>query len=1087
MLLLSTLFNFLSMNPIIGKSLVLLFLLPLFAFSQNDPLWMRYPAISPDGSQIVFSYQGDLYKVSSEGGQAIPLTLHDAHDYMPVWSRDGKQLAFASDRYGNFDVFVMPATGGSPKRLTYHSASDYPSDFSPDGTQVLFSSSRLDDYQNMQFPKSSMSELYQVAITGGRPKQMISLPALGARYSRDGKSLIYTDHKGTENAWRKHHTSSVTRDIWRYSISKGTFTMLTTFEGENRNPVFGKDEKKIFYLSEQDGTSNIYTCSIQTPENAEQLTVFAKHPVRHLSASNDGLLCFTFDGEIYTKAANESPKRVAIALFADTRNRLVENVPIKAGATEMALSPSGKEVAFIFRGEVFTTSVESGTTKRVTNTPEQERSVSFSPDGKALLYASERNGSWNLYQSKITREEEAYFFQSTVLEEETILASEKETFQPSYSPDGKEVAYLEERTELRVINLETKNTRMILAGDRNYSYADGDQYYQWSPDGKWFLVNYLPPKQWIDEVGLVSATGTEEVKNLTRSGYNDGAPRWTRDGKMMLWFTDRDGMKNHASWGTQDDVYAMCFTEEAWDLLNMTEEEYKLLKGDDDDKKWDKDKRDKKEEKEEKVEPLEIDWEGIEDRKKRLTIHASNLAGAILSKDNKKLYYLARFEKGYDLWETNIRTKETKILAKLKASRVGGLEMDKKGRHLFLLSGGKIMKVSLEGGKKETIAIDGEMRLNKGAERAYMFDHMWRQVVKKFYRVDLHGVDWDFYKKTYARFLPHINNNHDYSEMMSELLGELNASHTGCYFRAGEATGDRTASLGLYYDQSYEGDGLKITEVIKGSPVQHKGSKVKTGVIVEKIDGRAILAGENYFELLNRKAGEYTLLSLYDPKTKDRWDERIKPIGQREAYNLRYKRWVERCRDQVEKLSGGRVGYVHVRGMNDGSFRTVYEEVLGQNAQKEALIVDTRFNGGGWLHDDLATFLSGKEYMRFQPRGQDLGPEPQFKWTKPSAVVMGEANYSDAHMFPYTYRALGVGKLIGMPVPGTGTAVWWENQQDPSLVFGIPQVGSVPTGGGYLENTQLEPDIKVRNEPEALLKGRDQQLERAVQELTKVR
>lgn len=986
----------------------------------------------------------------------------------------------------------MSANGGAPTRLTYHSASDFPSDFTPDGSEVLFSSSRLDNHQNMQFPKGSMSELYQVPVTGGRPQQMFSLPALGAKYSDDGKSILFTDHKGTENSWRKHHTSSVTRDIWRYTLKGGTFEMLSTFEGENRDPVYGADEKDVFYLSEKDGTLNVYSFSLANPDNHQQLTTFTQHPVRHLSISNDGVLSFSFDGEIYTKKPGQPAAKVSISINADSRDRLVENVPIKSGATEMALSPSGKEVAFIFRGEVFTTSIEGGTTKRVTNTAEQERSVSFSPDGKALLYASERNGSWNLYQSKITREEETYFFQSTVLKEEPILVSDKETFQPSYSPDGKEVAFLEERTELRVINLATKAVRTILPADKNYSYADGDQYYQWSPDSKWFLVNYLPPRQWIDEVGLVSAAGGEEVKNLTMSGYNDAAPKWTRDGKMMLWFTDRDGMKNHASWGTQDDVYAMCFTEEAWDLLRLTEEEYKLLKDDDDDEEEDEKEEEKKEkkekrEKDKKIKPLTFDWEGMNDRKKRLTIHASHLGDALLSKDGDKLFYLARFEKGYDLWETNIRTRETKILAKLSASRVGGLEMDKKGKNLFLLSAGKIMKISVNGGKQEAIGIDGEMRLNKSAERAYMFDHMWRQVVKKFYRPDLHGVDWDFYKKTYARFLPHINNNHDFAEMMSELLGELNASHTGCYFRSGEPTGDRTASLGLYYDLAYDGNGLKVAEVMKGSPIQQKGSKVKAGTIIEKIDGKEIVAGENYYELLNRKAGEYTLISLYDPKTKERWDERIKPISQRAAYNLRYKRWVERCRELVEEASDGRVGYVHVRGMNDGSFRTVYEDVLGRNAQKEALIVDTRFNGGGWLHDDLATFLDGKEYMRFQPRGQDLGPEPQFKWTKPSIVVMGEANYSDAHMFPYTYRALGVGKLLGMPVPGTGTAVWWENQQDPSLVFGIPQVGSVPKEGGFLENTQLEPDIEVRNEPAELLKGRDQQLERAVQELLKVR
>ncbi|MFM1931141.1 MAG: hypothetical protein RL226_444, partial [Bacteroidota bacterium] len=230
---------------------------------------------------------------------------------------------------------------------------------------------------------------------------------------------------------------------------------------------------------------------------------------------------------------------------------------------------------------------------------------------------------------------------------------------------------------------------------------------------------------------------------------------------------------------------------------------------------------------------------------------------------------------------------------------------------------------------------------------------------------------------------------------------------------------------------------------------------------------------------LNRKAGVNTLLSLYDPATKQRWDEVVKPISLGQENELMYKRWVENCRKIVEEASQGQIGYVHVRGMDDRSYRVVYEEALGQHFTAKALIVDTRFNGGGWLHDDLATFLSGEQYITMMPRGQNLGNEPQFKWTKPSAVVMNESNYSDAHMFPYTYRALRIGKLVGMPVPGTGTAVWWEGLQN-GVVFGIPQVGMVDTEGDYLENKQLEPDVKVANDPNSVTLGKDKQLEAAV-------
>ena len=255
-------------------------------------------------------------------------------------------------------------------------------------------------------------------------------------------------------------------------------------------------------------------------------------------------------------------------------------------------------------------------------------------------------------------------------------------------------------------------------------------------------------------------------------------------------------------------------------------------------------------------------------------------------------------------------------------------------------------------------------------------------------------------------------------------------------------------------------------------------------MIIEKIDDEEINSSFDWARLLNRKAGKNVLLSLYDPETKQHWDETTKPITQGEEQNLLYKRWVNNNRKKVDELSGGKIGYVHIQGMNDGSYRTVYEEVLGKAADKEALIVDTRFNGGGWLHDDLVTFLSGKKYLTFSPQGATTNSgEPFNKWTGPSTVLMSESNYSDAFIFPYAYHSLGIGKTIGMPVPGTGTAVWWETQIDPSLVFGIPMVATIGKEKRPTENLQLEPDIKVPNDYKSILSGKDPQLERAVKEM----
>ncbi|MFZ1691742.1 MAG: S41 family peptidase [Flavobacteriales bacterium] len=1062
------------------------------ALVAQQPLWLRNAAISPDGQIIAFCYHGDIWRVPASGGDAVALTTNEAYDHTPVWSRDGKQIAFTSNRHGNNDVFVMPASGGAPTRLTFHGNGEMASDFSADNSQVIFYGTRQDDVKHQQFPVGGLGELYTVPAKGGRPMQVSTIAMQNARYSPDGKLIAYHDRKGYEDNWRKHHTSSVTRDIWTFNPATKEYKQLTTFAGEDRNPVFSKDGATLYYLSEESGSFNILKMPV-AGGSSTQVSRFNDHPLRYLSLSDGGVLCFSYRGELYTMREGSEAKKVEVRINSDGRYNPLQTINV-GSADEYAISPNGKEIAFIHRGEVFVSSVAEGTSRRITDTPEQERNVSFSPDGRTILYASERGQSWDLYTTSLVRKEEKYFFNATLLKEEALLTTPAEEFQCAYSPDGKEVAYLEERTTLKVLNLATKQMRVIVPGNKNYSYADGDQWYEWSPDSKWFTVNFLHDKQWIGQVGIVSAEGGKEIINLTRSGYGGDSPRWAMEGKAIVYTSARDGQKNHASWGGEADAYAIFLTQEAFDKFKMTKEEAALAKEDEEKKEEGKDEKDKsgsprsarddkkgKDEKKEEVKPIKIEFAGIEYRRVRLTPNSSALSGALLSKDGEKLYYTAAFEKGTDLWQYEIRTREAKIINKMGDGWAYGLNWDKDAKKLFYLNNGSVNYYDTEKSENKGVGTGGEMVLNEAAERAYLFEHIWRQVKKKFYRIDLQGVDWDKYKAEYQRYLPHINNNFDMAELCSEMLGELNASHTGAGFRFHMPTGDETATLGCFFANE-PGPGLKIAEIMPRSPLTKEGIKVKAGHVIEKIDGVEVTADMDWSMLFNRKGNKPMLLHMYDPKAKTRWEETVKPLPEGGDYDMLYKRWVERCRHLVDSLSGGQLGYVHVQGMNDWSFRTVYEEALGRYHDKKGLVVDTRFNGGGWLHDDLATFLNGKTYMTFLPRDQNLGTEPHFKYQRPSVVVMSESNYSDAHMFPVTYRALGIGKLVGMPVPGTGTAVWWEGLQN-GMWFGIPQVGMVDNAGNYLENQQLEPDVKQTLEPGLVSQGRDQQLEAAVKVL----
>lgn len=1055
-----------------------------FKPEKNEALWMRYPSISPDGKTIVFCYKGDIYKVDANGGTALPLTISDAYDCYPIWSPDGKSIAFASDRNGGFDIYVLSADGGEAKRLTYFSTDDIPNFFTEDGKNIVFTSMRTDDVNYIQFPSGRLPELYSVPVNGGREKQYLTITADDAKISKNGDKMIFHDRKGYENDWRKHHTSSVTRDIWMYAKKENKFTKLTDFNGEDRNPVFSNDEKTIYYLSEKSGSFNVWKMDPTNPSATSQVTKYSKNPVRFLSISQNDVMCYGYNGEIFTQPTTGEAKKITVTIPSDERysNDKIEN--ITSGATEMSVSSNGKEVAFIVRGEVFVTSVEGGTTKRITNTPEQERSVSFSPDGKSILYASERNNIWGIYKTDLVRKEESYFFNSTILKEEPIVVGNTEAFQPKYSPDGTEIAYLEDRTAVKVINLKTKKTRTILPAEKNYSYSDGDQSFDWSPDGKYLLVHFLQDGNWRQEVGLADAEGKNPIIDLTQSGFDNGGAKWAMNGKMMIWSSSRHGMKNVASHGNQSDIYGLFFTKAAYDVFKMKKEDYDLYKEKDKDKDKEKDKEKDKNKadtaKKSGVKPIQIEMDGLEDRKVRLTIHSSLLADALITPDGEKLFYLTRFEGGFDLWQTKFKDNETKLFMKLDAGGVGEMMFDKDAKNIYFICNGKLTKINIDKAEKKDIGFNAEMNLNLAAEREYMYEHAWRQVVKKFYVTDLQKTDWNYYKENYKKFLPYINNNRDFAELLSELLGELNASHTGCGYRGSGKRGDETANLGAFFDEKYNGNGLKISEVVAKGPLVYDGTQIKAGCIIEKINGEEITPETNHYKLLNRLAGKPTLLSLYDETTKKRWEETIKPISNGQFYNLLYLRWIKRMQDMTDKLSNGQLGYMHVKGMDDESYREFFDQVMGKYVNKKALIVDTRFNGGGWLHDDLATFLSGKQYIEFVPRERKIGVEPANKWIKPSLVLMGEGNYSDAHMFPVVYKTLGIGKLVGMPVPGTGTAVWWETLQDPTLVFGIPQVGVKNLQGAYYENNQLEPDVKVNNDYIPMIKGEDQQLQEAI-------
>ncbi len=1058
--------------------LALAMLVPALATAQETPSWIRRNAISPDGKTVAFSYKGDLYTVPATGGTARQITSNAAYESDPVWTRDGKQIVFTSWREESRDIYVTSKDGGTPKRLT-----------TLPGNETLLTVDKDDNIWFTWYDTNLMSasfdgfpgtqQLYRTNLEGKAPELVSSLTVSAMSLNEKGE-MLYEDYKGYEDPLRKHHTSSVSRDIWLYQPAtvgkigpEGTFTKLSTFEGEDRNPVFAADGNTFYFLSEQGGkTSNLYRSSLSNPGQQTQLTFYDKNPVRFLSVADDGTYAFSYNGDLYVNG-----NKLEIKIFRDEQERQKERLNLR-NATALAVSPGGKEVAVVIRGDVFVTSTDYATTRRITNTAEQERGVSFSEDGRELYYASERNGCWSIYKTSLVNKEDKLFTYAVALKEERVSPEGETSFQVKVSPDGKWIAYLRDRTELVVLSTKGGTPKSLHKGV-NYSYSDGDQNFAWSPDSRFLLTNWQADGGWNNEdIALVSIEDGS-ITNLTRSGYSDGSFRWALGGKAMTWESDKNGYRSHGSWGAEGDIYIMFFDGKAYTEFGRSKEQEeidKLLMGEKAVAK--QEKQEKKDSIAKKVEKLTPDLENRDERIRRLTRFSNMLGDHYLTADGAKLYFTQRLERGYDLCCIDMVKGDVTVV---KKGVSGQFTPSADGKTLYVLAGSSISKIELDKGDKVTdIPFSGDYEFKAPLERTYIFEHCWKQVKEKFYVEDLHGVDWQYYHDNYVAFLPHINNNFDFQDLLSEMLGELNGSHTGGRYRPSATR--NLGHLGVIYDLSYTGDGLRIAEVLPGGVLSNTDASIKAGDLITSIEGKPVKADGNWMESLYERAGKKTVLRM---KVGGKDKEYIVTPTASDA-TLLYRRWVRQREEMVKKLSGGRVGYVHIQGMDSPSYRELYSKALGKYRAAEALIVDTRHNGGGWLHDDLVTFLGGKEYVTFTPRGQYIGHEPFNKWTKPSCVLVGEDNYSDASGFPSAYRSLGLGKLIGAPIPGTMTAVWWETQIDPTLVFGIPQVGNYDVKNGfYIENHQIEPDILIYNDPASVLNGHDLQLEAAVEEMLK--
>ncbi len=1049
------------------------------ARGDGRPLWLRYPAVSPDGGTIAFCHAGQIWRVDAAGGEASPLTSGEFYSVRPVWSPDGKQIAFSSTVHGNPDVYVMPAEGGEIRRLTYHSQIDVPYAFSGDGRQVYFNSRRLGSADAPHIDAFLAAEqLFQVPAAGGRPRLLVPTPALEVSTSPDGMQLLYENHPTWENEFRKGSKGDGARDIWLYDTASGQHTRQTHSASEDRDAVWAPDGKSFYFLSERDGSFNIYQAELGSAETAKAVTDYTEHPVRFVSVAEDGTLVFGYDGEIYRRPAGaKRAERVPVTV---RQGSLVQGpfiAPVNAYITELAVAPDGKEVAIIARGEVFVVSALTGLVRRITDTPEHEGGLSYGPEGKTLLYACERDGDSDIFEASLSPNAQSFLNPGAIVETR-IVDTDGDALKPAYSPDGSRIAYFQNRDRLQVFSRADGTTVEPLPKGSFYSYTDDDLEFRWSPDGRW-LTTIRGSGVAQTDVIMLDASAKAPPINISNSGYNDKMPMFSAGGKVVVWASGRDGLRTADANAAQHDFYAAFLTRELYDSFKLARDPQAVATP-----AASRPGADAAGDEMGAAPAWQPQLSGLAQRTERLTPFSVRPIFSEVTADGSALILVVIEMPGRAVgYRIDLHTHGLGQLF-VKPLTTATYAMDPAGKTLYGIGAAGLERIDLATGQSGTIPFTAEMALDPRGEMAYYFQHFWKLTKSKFYVPDMQGVDWDAARETYAKFLPHIHAWEDYAEMMSEMAGELNASHMGCFFRPKPPYADSTGSLGIYYDHGHQGAGQMLAAVLPGGPSDLAGSALQPGAVIRSIDGEPVEATTSIHALLDGKVGVPVQLSVLPADGSDATDVVVTPVDGEGEIALAYEHWVSLRKEMAGEMSGGRVGYIHIGKMEEPEYRRAFSEVFGEMADKEALVVDVRFNGGGFLHDQLVTLFTGESTANFTDRdGRVVGIMPGTRWTKPTACLADAASYSDGSIFPHIYKSYAIGPLVGERTPGTGTAVWWIDVLNRQVRYGIPQIGAKDTDGDWFENHPSEPDILILRDPNAISEGRDPMLEGAVKAL----
>jgi len=1061
-------------------TLLLLLSLPLqYAIAQDEPMVIRQPAISPDGNTVSFSYQGDIWTVPFRGGEAQRLTIHEAYESAPKWSPDGNAIAFSGARFGNDDLFVIPAKGGTPERLTYHSGSDNLYDWTGDD-HLLFTSNRV--FQQLEWD----DEMQSVPVEGGTPERLMDAVGDMPAMSPNGKWIAFV--RGSCRISREQYDGPADREIWLYNVEDESFKQLTENTRNDFMPRWGSNNS-LYFVSARTGRYNIYKQNLATDGTVrgelEPVTEFENHGVRSFDVSKQGSkFVYERKAHLYTQQGiNSSAQKLDIRLAADYRFDPIERKTISGDISEYEISPNGKLSAMIIRGEVFVkpNDKDDKRLKNISKHPYRDKDVTWLNDS-TVVFSSDRKGSYDLYLGRSSDENKTNIFKSLKHEVEQITDSDEDVTNPKVSPDGKKIAYQVGRGGLVSADIDADGSLSNRETLRDGWDSPGGV--SWSPDSRW-LAYSLSDLNFNSEIYIHAADDSRKPVNFTMHPGTDVAPMWSRDGSKIGFMSNRNN--------NDYDLWFVWLNEEDWKKTKEDREHgfYYDEEEKEADKENDKDK--KKQEKE--VEPITIDFDGIYKRLEQVTSDQGFEAQAAISADGETFYFTAGdpATDGSDLYSVKFDGSERKRITQ-GGQNLSQFELAADGKSLYATKRGRLFEVDPKSGKLTPLPFSGNMKIDHREENEQIFEEAWRALFHGFYDPEFHGQDFEALRDTYKPWALAASTSQDFRYMFNWMIGQLNASHMGLYGSNPEETQrERSGLLGI--GTKPVEDGVEVTKVVPNSPADRPQSKLETGDIITHIQEQPITEGTNFYEPLINDVSEQVLLRI--ERDGEAQEVVIRPTSS--LSDELYEEWVQSRKELTEKYSDGRLGYIHIEGMNFPSFERFERELMVAGHDKEGIVIDVRWNGGGWTTDYLMTVLNVQQHAYTVPRGatDDLDRNhekfrehypfserlPEAWWKKPSIALANESSYSNAEIFSHAYKNLGIGKLVGKPTFGAVISTGGLGLLDGSFVRMPFRAWYVKETDKNMEHGPAVPDVEVDNAPDSKANGEDPQLKEAVEVL----